>query len=273
MADWTTPAPESIDPTAEALLNVSGQITTLAEPQNPARVDTDNADSDSADADDSNVAIDAFGRALVPDWARDAEAEDLTRVLEAVCFSINGPLKVADAAAILGCKLATASAAVDILGAELRERGLMLQRHQDEFQLVTRPVAAWAVQRALNPERPGRLSKAALETLAIVAYRQPVTRGSIEAIRGVNCDAVVDSLERRGLITEVGQQDSPGHPRLFGTTLRFLQIVGLENIEALPALPEGVAVPDLAASAWQAFEADEQLGATSDYGGSVEPGS
>jgi segregation and condensation protein B len=104
---------------------------------------------------------------------------------------------------------------------------------------------AWAVQRALNPEKPGRLSRAALETLAIVAYRQPLTRAGVEAIRGVNCEAVLDSLERRGLIAEVGRQDTPGHPRLFATTMRFLQVVGLERIEDLPALPEGLAVPEL----------------------------
>lgn len=121
----------------------------------------------------------------------------------------------------------------------------MLQRHGDELQLVTRPEVAWAVQRALHPERPARLSRPSLETLAIVAYRQPVTRAGIEAIRGVNCDAVLENLERRGLVAEVGRQDTPGHPRLFGTTLRFLQTVGLERIEDLPPLSEGTGIPRL----------------------------
>ncbi len=112
----------------------------------------------------------------------------------------------------------------------------MLQRHGSDLQMVTRPETAWAVQRALQPERPTRLSRPALETLAIVAYRQPLTRAAIEAIRGVNCEAVLDSLERRGLVAEVDRQDTPGRPRLFGTTLRFLQIVGLERIEELPPL-------------------------------------
>jgi segregation and condensation protein B len=112
----------------------------------------------------------------------------------------------------------------------------MLQRHLDELQLVTHPQAAWAVERALRPEVAGRLSKPALETLAIVAYRQPITRIAIEAIRGVNCEAVLESLTRHGLVAEVGREDGPGRPRLFGTTLRFLQVVGISQVDDLPPL-------------------------------------
>jgi segregation and condensation protein B len=112
----------------------------------------------------------------------------------------------------------------------------MLQSHRDELQLVTHPGAAWAVERALRPEVAGKLSKPALETLAIIAYRQPITRSAIEAIRGVNCEAVLESLTRHGLIAEVGREEGPGHPRLFGTTLRFLQVVGISQVEELPPL-------------------------------------
>ena len=175
----------------------------------------------------------------VPDWVGDADPVDLAPALEAVCFALNRPVTVSEAAGILGRSTTAVTAAADVLAEELRRRGLMLQRHQDELQLVTRPQAAWAVQRALNPERPARLSRAALETLAIVAYRQPVTRGTVEAIRGVGCEAVLDSLERRDLIVEVGRGDGPGQPRLFGTTLRFLQVTGLERIDQLPPLGAG----------------------------------
>lgn len=199
---------------------------------------------------DTEVELDDIGRARVPDSILGAEPEDLAVFLEAVCFALNRPLRLAEAASILGRTQAAIANAADALTGQLRGRGMMLQRHQDEIQLVTRPEVAWAVHRTLNPERPGRLSRPALETLAIIAYRQPVTRGVMEAIRGVNCDAVLESLERRGLIAEIGQQDSPGQPRLFGTTLRFLQMVGLESIDGLPALPEGTTVPDLDASAW-----------------------
>jgi len=193
----------------------------------------------------------------VPDEVADQTPEELAPALAAVCFALNRAVTVAEAASILGRSEATVSEAADHLAGSLRGGGLMLQRHQSEIQLVTRPEVAWAVQRALNPEKPGRLSRAALETLAIVAYRQPLTRAGVEAIRGVNCEAVLDSLERRGLIAEVGRQDSPGHPRLFGTTMRFLQVVGLERIEDLPPLPQGLIVPELPAANWD-ISATEQ---------------
>lgn len=187
----------------------------------------------------------------IPDHIRVLPAEELDTALEAVCFALNRSLTLAEAASILSRTPEDLAVAAETLAIRLRGRGLMLQRHQDEVQLVTRPEVAWAVHRALNPERPGRLSRPALETLAIVAYRQPLTRAGVEAIRGVNCEAVLESLERRGLVAEVGRQDSPGHPRLFGTTLRFLEVVGLERVEDLPPLPEGAVIPELPAERWE----------------------
>jgi segregation and condensation protein B len=184
------------------------------------------------------LALDVFGRAVVPEGVAGAEPEDLAVAVEAVCFSLNRAVTLAEVAAIVGRTPAAVAAAAEALADQLRGRGLMLQRHDHQLQLVTRPETAWAVQRALQPEKPTRLSRAALETLAIVAYRQPLTRAGIEAIRGVNCEAVLDNLERRGLIVEVDRQETPGRPRLFGTTLRFLQIVGLERIDDLPPLGE-----------------------------------
>lgn len=187
------------------------------------------------------LTVDVFGRAVVPEGVADAEPEDLAPALEAVCFSLNRAVTLSEVASILGRTPSAVAAAAEALAPQLRGRGVMLQRHGAELQLVTRPETAWAVQRALQPERPTRLSRPALETLAIVAYRQPLTRAAVEAVRGVGCEAVLDSLERRGLITEVDRQDTPGRPRLFGTTLRFLQIVGLERIDDLP--PLGDAAP------------------------------
>jgi segregation and condensation protein B len=83
-----------------------------------------------------------------------------------------------------------------------------------------------------------------METLAIIAYRQPVTKAVIESIRGVDCEAVLEHLTERRLITEVARQETPGHPRLFGTTLRFLQLVGLERIEDLPPVAESAVLPN-----------------------------
>ena len=202
------------------------------------------------EGDDAELDRDEIGRPRVPAWIQEAEPEDLALAVEAVCFVLNRPVTLGELGGVLGRHPRAVEQAVEVLSGQLRERGLMLQRHRDEVQLVTRPQVAWAAQRALNPERPARLSRPALETLAIVAYRQPVTRAGIEAIRGVNCEAVLDSLERRGLVTEVGRTESPGHPRLFGTTLRFLQLVGLERIEQLPPLPEGVQMPDGEEAGW-----------------------
>jgi segregation and condensation protein B len=205
--------------------------------------------------------VNVFGRTVVPSEIEQAEPEDLVSGLEAICFALNRPLTAAEAAEILGASLAKVRRAADLLGETLNGRGLMLQRHNDELQLVTRGEVSWAVHRALNPEKPSRLSQPSLETLAIVAYRQPATRATIEFIRGVNCEAVLETLERRGLIEEVGRQDSPGQPRLFGTTLRFLQLVGLESIADLPVLEEGRELPDFNQDAWSAVEVEAESGA------------
>jgi len=172
----------------------------------------------------------AAGPDLDPDPARAA--------LEAVLFVRAEPLGLAELARILEEPVEAVRSAAERLASRLRGGGLMLQAHGDALQLATHPRAARAVERALHPEVPGRLSRPAVETLAIIAYRQPVARSVLEGIRGVNCDAVLLGLERRGLVEEVGRDPGPGRARLFGTTLHFLQVVGLERIEQLPPLPE-----------------------------------
>jgi segregation and condensation protein B len=194
---------------------------------------------------DDVLVLDVFGRAAVPDGTAEAEPEDLAPALEALCFALGREVSIAEAATILDRTPSAVSKAAGVLAMELRSRGLMLQRSDHSIQLVTRPEMAWAVQRALHPERPSRLSRAAMETLAIIAYRQPATKSVIESIRGVDCEAVLEHLTERRLIDEIARQDTPGHPRLFGTTLRFLQLVGLERIEDLPPVAESVALPSL----------------------------
>jgi len=188
--------------------------------------------------------LDVFGRATVPEGTADAEPEDLAPALEALCFALGREVSIAEAAAILERSPAAVARSAAVLAMDLRGRGLMLQRSEHAIQLVTRPEMAWAVQRALHPERPSRLSRAAMETLAIVAYRQPVTKAVIESIRGVDCEAVLEHLGERRLVAEVARQETPGHPRLFGTTLRFLQLVGLERIEDLPPVSESAVLPN-----------------------------
>ena len=194
---------------------------------------------------DDVLVLDVFGRATVPDGTADAEPEDLAPALEALCFALGREVSIAEAAATLDRSPSAVTNAAAVLAMQLRGRGLMLQRSAESVQLVTRPEMAWAVQRGLHPERPSRLSRAAMETLAIIAYRQPATKAVIESLRGVDCEAVLEHLTERGLIDEIARQDSPGHPRLFGTTLRFLQLVGLERIEDLPPVSESAALPIL----------------------------
>jgi segregation and condensation protein B len=221
-----------------------------AAPRAAAAEARDQDEEDEEEEAGGEVEVDALGRPIVPAWIDEAEPEDLALAVEAVCFILNRPVTVAELSGIVGRSAQAVTRAVESLATQLRGRGLMLQRHRDEVQLVTRPQVAWAAQRAINPERPARLSRPALETLAIVAYRQPVTRAAVESIRGVNCEAVLDSLERRGLVAEIGRADTPGQPRLFGTTLRFLQLVGLESIHELPPLPAGVSLPPDQEEAW-----------------------
>jgi segregation and condensation protein B len=169
------------------------------------------------------------------------QVDDLAASLEAVLFTLNRPVTVLELRDILQAPLSAVETAAATLAERLSGRGLLLQRHQDQLQLVTDPSQADVVRRVLRPEFPSRLSPAAYETLAIIAYRQPLTRARIEEIRGVNCEAVLESLEEKGLITETGRLEAPGTPRLFGTTIKFLQILGLSSLEELPPLPEAPA--------------------------------
>jgi segregation and condensation protein B len=104
--------------------------------------------------------------------------------------------------------------------------------------MVTAPEATDFVRRFLGLELTSKLSPAALETLAIVAYRQPATRAQIEAVRGVNSDSVLRTLVNRGLVEEVGRLDQAGRPIIYGTTFEFLQQFGLSSVEQLPPLEE-----------------------------------
>ena len=118
------------------------------------------------------------------------------------------------------------------------QRGFLLKRFGDKVQLATRPLYAQDVLRLLQPVQQQSLSQAAMETLAVVAYKQPVTRAEVEQVRGVKCDYSLQSLINKGLIKEMGRKDTIGRPILFGTTDEFLSHFGLEGLESLPPLPE-----------------------------------
>lgn len=161
---------------------------------------------------------------------------DLVPILEAVLFVADAPVDIAALTRTINAPRSEVSDALDELGIALRERGVRLQRTGDLVQLVSAPRTAAYVERFLGLEHPP-LTNASLETLAIIAYRQPITRTGIESVRGVDCDGPIRTLMARELIEEVGRAPVVGRPVLFGTTVRFLEYFGLEKPDDLPPLP------------------------------------
>jgi segregation and condensation protein B len=129
------------------------------------------------------------------------------------------------------------------LASSQEPHGLRIQRHHGRVQLTTAPETAEDVERFLGLEATSKLSRAALETLAIIAYQQPVTRPEIDAVRGVSSDGVLKSLLSKGLIQEIGRADRPGRPIIYATTSDFLQYFGLNSLEELPPLSIELGTP------------------------------
>jgi segregation and condensation protein B len=155
--------------------------------------------------------------------------------LVAVLFAAATPLSLADAARILDIPQERLDEVCELLERQ-PPTGLALQRHEDRVQLTTAPSSGAVVERYLGEPPPVRLSRAALEALAVIAYRQPVTRGEIDAVRGVNSDSAVATLLTRSLIAEVGRRDSIGRPALLALTPECLQYLGLQSLAELPPL-------------------------------------
>jgi segregation and condensation protein B len=158
--------------------------------------------------------------------------------LEALLFTAAEPVNLGDLQKALQVELNWLEELLATLNSdyETNERGLRIYRHENTCQLVTAPEIAPFVERFLGLQTSARLSAAALETLTIIAYRQPLTRQGIEAIRGVDSSGVINTLQARGLIEEVGRAETVGHPVLFGTTLDFLHHFGLKSLKELPPL-------------------------------------
>lgn len=163
---------------------------------------------------------------------------DLARLVEALLFVADEPVNVSDLANALDAPAESVQQALDWLVAQAPSRGVSVVRVGVRVQLVTAPEAASCVARFLGMDRTTKLSPAAMETIAIIAYRQPVTRAQVEAIRGVNSDAVIRTLRARNLIETVGQLEQAGRPELLGTTFEFLRYFGLESLDLLPRMPE-----------------------------------
>lgn len=166
--------------------------------------------------------------------------QELRRALEAILLVVDEPVDVETLAQVVEVAAGDVEDALLALATEYVEqsRGFVLRRAGGGWRLYTEPGAAAYVERFVLHGRTGRLSQAALETLAIVAYKQPVTRSAISEIRGVDADAGVRNLLGRGLVEEVGRADQPGQPLLYGTTSSFLEKLGLDGVGELPALPD-----------------------------------
>jgi segregation and condensation protein B len=165
------------------------------------------------------------------------KAESLPAIIESILFVADEPVEMSSLAKALRKPREQVEAALKELEGHYEGRGVRLQRSNGLVQMVSAPESGPYVERYLGSEGKQRLSTAALESLAIIAYRQPVTRASVESIRGVNSDGPIASLIARGLIEEVGRAPGPGRPALMGTTLRFLEHFGLKNPGDLPPLP------------------------------------
>ena len=185
------------------------------------------------------------------DFERDIEKEEideeaseaagtLSGRIEAILFVAGEPVRIEELAKALNVSVREVENEVTKLRDEydFHQRGFTLKRFGHQVQLATRALYATDVVHLLQPVQKQSLSQAAMETLAVVAYKQPVTRAEVEQVRGVKCDYSIQSLVNKELIMEVGRKDTLGRPILYGTTENFLSHFGLTTLEDLPPMPE-----------------------------------
>lgn len=164
------------------------------------------------------------------------EKINIQYAIEGILFAAGEPVKAAKLAAVLDTDLETVTEAVRLLkyNYDTELRGIMIIELDDGYQLCSRPEYYAYIQEILGEQRRQALSNAAMEALAIVAYKQPITRGQVEFIRGVNSDGAMNRLIERDLIEETGRLDAPGRPILYSTTQNFLRCFGLKSPKDLP---------------------------------------
>ena len=167
------------------------------------------------------------------------ERNEAAHIIEAILFVAGEPVGIGDVATALGLtELETVQTVEEMQRQyDLERRGVTLRRYGDHLRMETRPEYAPYVERLLQPVQRQTLSQTAMETLAVIAYRQPVTKGEVEQVRGVKCDYSVQSLLHKGLIREAGRKEALGRPILYATTDRFLEHFGISDIRELPPLP------------------------------------
>ena len=189
---------------------------------------------------------------------REARPAELTEVqLEALRFVAERPLSRREIAAVAGVDRATVDDRLGDLEVSLADRGVRLVLSGDRVELVTAPDAGALIARYVGADAV-RLSPASLETLAIVAYRQPVTKAAVERIRGVDSDYTIRTLLHRRLVVELGRSEAPGRPFLYGTSFEFLERFGLTSLDELPPLDVDLAARMIADD--EAADRDAALG-------------
>lgn len=182
--------------------------------------------------------------------------DKLKPVLECMLFVSPQPLMTEHVAKSLELEETVVDQAIHELRLEYADRGLQIVRIAGGYQMCTRPEYSEQVSKLLKPEKV-RLSRAALETVAIIAYRQPITQPEIEAIRGVNSDGVVKTLTERNLIKQIGRRETAGRPMLYATTEEFLNHFGLNDLSQLPELDD-VVLPEQPAEPQTPSEEDNE---------------
>ena len=182
---------------------------------------------------------------LIPDYSmteekysetNDKQGLSLSALVEAILFVSPEPISAAQISTLLELTPREVKNALEELESHYKGRGIRLQYHKKKIQITSAPEAAPILESMLELETTSTLSQAALETLSIVAYQQPITRPMIDSIRGVNSDGVLRTLLNKGLIDDVGRAEGHGRPILYSTTTEFLKHFGLSSYEELPPL-------------------------------------
>lgn len=177
------------------------------------------------------------GNYSMSDQIQKSSPKNLQAALEALLFIAPGPVTPHQLAEVIDVPVEQVQRELSVLEERyLQDCGLRLQTHGGRVQLTTAPELAPLAEKFLGLDATSRLSRAALEALAIIAYRQPATRPEIDSVRGVNSDGVLKSLLNKGLVQEIGRAEAPGRPILYGTTAEFLQHFGLDSLQKLPIL-------------------------------------
>lgn len=166
-------------------------------------------------------------------------APDYPQIIESILFVAGESVSIQDLSNALCISRMETIAAINHLEklCEKQKRGVVVKRYGEHLRLETKPEFAPYVERLLQPIQAQSLSQTVMETLAVIAYRQPITKGEVGQIRGVKCDYSIQSLLSKGLIEEVGRKDTLGHPILYGTTDQFLEHFGISDIRELPPFP------------------------------------